>query len=155
MLFRSLFISLISVLAFHPVFISFNTNGLDSYPVTRFFSMVASPAMRTWLYIAVSITVLLPLIGLLVLGLKLLFNFRIRTPWVTTASFLLWIVALISSVSGGLFLAKGFALQERGMEVVDMQPSYDTLYFSTTVNRLLMTNPFNEDELPQIGRAHV
>ena len=148
-----LFISLISVLAFHPVFISFNTNGLDSYPVTRFFSMVASPAMRTWLYIAVSITVLLPLIGLLVLGLKLLFNFRIRTPWVTTASFLLWIVALISSVSGGLFLAKGFALQERGMEVVDMQPTYDTLYFSTTVNRLLMTNPFNEDELPLLDAS--
>lgn len=143
-----LFISLISALAFHPVFISFTNTGLDSYPVTRFFSMVASPAMRSWIYVSVGITVLMPLAGLLLLGLKLLFNFRIRTPWVVMGSFLLWIVALISTVSGGIFLAKGFAQQERGMEVVDMKTSYDTLYFSTSVNRLLMANPFNDDELP-------
>lgn len=148
-----LFISLISALAFHPVFISFTNDGLESYAVTRFFSMVASPAMRTWIYVAVGITVLFPLLGLLLLGLKLLFNFRIRTPWVVMGSFLLWIVALISTVSGGLFIAKGFALQERGMEVVEVKESYDTLYFSTSVNRLLLANPFGEDEMPLLDTS--
>ena len=147
-----LFIMLISLLVFHPLFSSLSRSGLDSYSATRFFTMIASPAMRTWMYIAVSITVLLPLVGLLVLGLKLLFNFRISTPWVTMGSFLLWIVALVSSVSGGLLIAKNYALNERGAETIDL-PARDTIYFATSVNKLLLANPFDDDNFPLLDAS--
>lgn len=109
-------------------------NNVEFFNLTELFSFVVTPGLVPLLMILMSMTVILPLAGIIYWGIRMVFQFRAKDLILNVIMFSLWIVA--STILAVILFSEGVSFANSGRSYEQMAiPTTDTLIIS--VNKTL------------------
>jgi phage shock protein PspC (stress-responsive transcriptional regulator) len=116
---------------------AFSHEGL-SFNISYFPEMMkyfVTPNVAPWITILATIVIILPLIGIIYWGVRMIFWFRVRDGYVNLAAFVIWVVAA-ASLSIILF-SEGISFAERSTNTtVNMLSQNPDTLFVVTKNKI-------------------
>jgi phage shock protein PspC (stress-responsive transcriptional regulator) len=128
---------LISALFGWEMAFKYSSNGLYIEDQLRLLvdASFANTTLQTLGIVGTSLLVAIPIIGMLILGIRLLFDYRKIPGYVGVVMITLWFVGLGLVVSVGARLAQDFRIETAFTEPVDLYfPDSDTLYIDVSGN---------------------
>lgn len=138
-------ITLIAATFFNKFYIDFIASS-SAISIKEFLECMFSPNETLWLIIFSLLVILIPLVGLIYAGLKLIIRFKARDKWAILSMFLLWIASVIilsilvfTQVNN--FRLPGYAKETDSLTV----PKHNTLYLNM---------PFSQEN-DEMYRMHI
>lgn len=112
-------------------------------PFFPFFSMLfQSPLIAIFFRISLLLLTIIPVIGLLYAGIRMLLNSLPKNPWISRVLSSLWVLSLIFTVVMVFYLAENFRDNATLSQEIEIQQA-DTLYISSANQKLFDQTRFN------------
>lgn len=127
----ALLIGLTSVFFYHPISFS-SHSGIHTFDLHLFLNQFITPGTSLLIFILTIIIIALPVIGLLFLGIKLLFKYSIKNKWIVSTLMGLWIISFITLIGTILITARNFSQESSKLTTMQINiKSYKMLYISS------------------------
>jgi len=129
----SLLFSFIIIAFFNTTAFMSNVFDTEVFHLPDFLSFVIDPALTPWLMVLSSIVIMLPLIGIIYWGIRMVFQFRAKDLVLNISMLILWIVS-VTALSLLLF-SEGISFSNSGRTTEEViLPASDTLYIRSDNN---------------------
>lgn len=112
----SALIALLGVLFLGSSATFFGDTFFDYYSLNDFVAQFVDPSNVTLFIIGMMLTTLIPLVGLIYLGLKMIFRFRANDKYLGLTAFVGWIIGVMMLASLSMYSAKDFSREGRSTE---------------------------------------
>lgn len=106
----------------------------NGVPVSELIALVIPSGVSGWALFGVGSLVVIPLLGLIYLGIRMMITFRAHLAAVWTVGTVLWFVAFSFSLKWGSDVARGFAVNAERTEYIPLQmPSLPVIHIKAIV----------------------
>ncbi len=122
----SLFFSFIVIAFFNTTPIFGNIFDTNIFYLPDFLSFLVNPSVTPWLMLLSSLVILLPLLGIIYWGIRMVFQFRVRDLALNLTMFIIWIVS--ATALSLLLFSQGVSFSNSGRTTEDISlPASDTI----------------------------
>lgn len=122
--------------------------AFNGFTITEIIQTTFDLGSVMWVLIPLYVVLAIPLVALIVLGLRLVFNFRIKGAALFVIATTIWIVSVTFLVLSLFFQARSFTIRESTKETIELVLEEDVI---NTLN--VVTNPLNFEILEESERV--
>lgn len=123
----SMLFSYIIIAFFNSPAIMGNIFDTEIFRLPDFLSFIVNPSLTVWLMVLSSIVIILPLIGMIYWGIRMVFQFRARDLILNITMFIIWIISCTALAM--ILFSEGISFSNTGRAYEQVAlPESDTIY---------------------------